>query len=152
MNEYLDDAYEELKRVDHLIYVSLKYTRTVDVLKSIIDRMINAFDFTMSALLETLKEKKKIPSYSQIPTIKCQELMQAYSQHESLGSYLDFYLLLRKLSRADYTRSNEFRRHVTMTATVDGQVIEITIDIIHEYYNKAKAFIEMVQTMIEEVS
>ena len=31
---------EELKRVDHLVYVSLKYTRTVDVIRSIIDRLI----------------------------------------------------------------------------------------------------------------
>ena len=58
--ESLDNAKEELKRVDHLIYVSLKYTRTVDVIKSIIERMINAFDFSIRAGLEYAKGKKKI--------------------------------------------------------------------------------------------
>ena len=29
MNEFIFNAREELKRVDHLIYVSLKYTRTL---------------------------------------------------------------------------------------------------------------------------
>ena len=32
MNEYLLEAREELKRLEHILYVSLKYTRTVDVL------------------------------------------------------------------------------------------------------------------------
>ncbi len=42
MLESLDLAKEEIKRADHLMYVSLKYTRTVDILKSIIERLINA--------------------------------------------------------------------------------------------------------------
>ena len=40
--ESIDKAKEELKRVDHLFFVSLKYTKTVDVIKSLIDRLINA--------------------------------------------------------------------------------------------------------------
>ena len=38
MSEYLVDSKQEINRADHLIYVSLKYTRTVDVIKSIIER------------------------------------------------------------------------------------------------------------------
>ncbi len=59
MKRSLDNALRELRKVDHLIYVSLKYTRTVDVLKHIIKRMISAFDFMMDALLINLKQKKK---------------------------------------------------------------------------------------------
>ena len=33
MKEALDNAKEELKRVDHLFYVSLKYTRTADMMR-----------------------------------------------------------------------------------------------------------------------
>ena len=41
MIESLENAKEELKRIDHLIYVTLKYTRTVDVLLSVVERMVN---------------------------------------------------------------------------------------------------------------
>ena len=41
MKDYLDDVKNEVKRVDHLIYVSLKYTRTVDVIRSVVERIIN---------------------------------------------------------------------------------------------------------------
>ena len=47
MDDALYDAEKELKRVDHLIYVSLKYTRTVDVFKNIIKRLISTIDFIM---------------------------------------------------------------------------------------------------------
>jgi hypothetical protein len=55
MKESLSEAFEELKRADHLIYVSLKYTRTVDVIKSIIERLINAYDDAIITLLDKSK-------------------------------------------------------------------------------------------------
>lgn len=44
MKEAITNAVEELKRVDHLIYVSLKYTRTVDVIRSVINRLIESYN------------------------------------------------------------------------------------------------------------
>ena len=60
MMESLNNAREEFKRCDHLLYVSLKYTRTVDVIKSLILRMLSCYDFTMDTLI--LKKKKDVPS------------------------------------------------------------------------------------------
>ena len=60
MKELLKDAKEELKRVDHLIYVSLKYTRTVDVIRNVIDRLISSFDFVADGLLQKALDEKKI--------------------------------------------------------------------------------------------
>ncbi len=60
MRESLDNAFREIRKVDHLIFVSLKYTRTVDMIKHVIKRMISSFDFMMDALLLDLKKKKRI--------------------------------------------------------------------------------------------
>ena len=61
MTDYLEDrAQDELKRVDHLIYVSLKYTRTCDVMLNAMKRMISAFELGMNDLLYHYQEKKKI--------------------------------------------------------------------------------------------
>ena len=64
---YMEEARDELKRADHLIYVSLKYTRTCDTMKNIIHRLINAYDFAITTALKKSKEDKKISS---IPTSK----------------------------------------------------------------------------------
>ena len=49
MKESFDEAIQELKRVDHLFWVSLKYTRTVDVIKHVIERLINCIGFGLEA-------------------------------------------------------------------------------------------------------
>jgi hypothetical protein len=47
-------------RVDHLIFVSLKYSRTVDVIKSVIKRLISTYEIAMKALLENALEGEKL--------------------------------------------------------------------------------------------
>ena len=60
MQDYIDDMKSELKRVDHIIYVSLKYTRTVDVIKHAIDRMISAIDFWIGEFLQKINLKNTL--------------------------------------------------------------------------------------------
>ena len=92
MNEYLDEAKEELKRADHLIFVSLKYTRTVDVLKSVIERLINSFDFGIIALVEYLKKKKKKNKvYPKATILRCDLIKEEFKDNK-INEYLDFYL------------------------------------------------------------
>ena len=58
MNEDLENAIQELKRVDHLFWVSWKYTRTFDVIRNTVERLINVYDFGLNCILEFAKEKK----------------------------------------------------------------------------------------------
>ena len=97
MEEAFRNAVEELKRVDHLIYVSLKYTRTVDVIKNTINRIINCFDFGMESLLLYAKEKKIIGDIPPIPALKCELLEKVFKNNKELLDYLKFYLELRKI-------------------------------------------------------
>jgi len=150
MNEYLDEARQELKRVDHLVYVSLKYTRTVDVLKSVVERLINAFDFAILGLLNHLKEKKKIKEFPQSSALRV-KLVEHHFSNEELNQYLNFYLLLRRLSRAEYTKREEYRRHVTMIASLDnGEIVEVNIDILKEYYDKTKLILDFITALLEK--
>ncbi|MFH1400884.1 MAG: hypothetical protein ABIH41_05155, partial [Nanoarchaeota archaeon] len=67
MKEALENAKEELKRVDHQIYVSLKYTRTVDVLINIMRRMVDAYEFMIEAALKYCVESKKMETIPESP-------------------------------------------------------------------------------------
>ena len=71
IEELGESALEELKRADHLIYVSLKYTRTVDIIKNTVRRLLSAFDIAIIQGLEYAKDYKKIPS---IPTSALQRV------------------------------------------------------------------------------
>lgn len=148
MKEALDNAKEELKRVDHLIYVSLKYTRTCDVFKNIIARLINAIDSIIIALLKYLEKKEPKLKMPSVPGIKC-KLIKEKIKDEKINELIDFYLLLRQINRASFERAREFRRHVTMSFVVNGKPMEINIDKITEYYKKTSGFLEYIGGFLE---
>ena len=144
MEDSLFEAKQELKRADHLIFVSLKYTRTVDVFKSIIQRLINVFDNLMDVLLKF--KEQEVPS---VPRVKVELVKSNYLDDETIQEFMRLYLFLRAVDRAQYDRRLEFRRHVTMTAHLDDKEVEISIDIIEEYFNRVKEFLQYVEEMIK---
>ncbi|MBI4146611.1 hypothetical protein HY489_04720 [Candidatus Woesearchaeota archaeon] len=149
VTEALQLSTQELKRADHSIAVSLKYTRTVDVIRSIVERLINTVGFALDALLAQAKENKKITEIPQVFRIKVEEAKRLYAGDKLIKDFCDFYLLLRRVHKAKFERSQEYRRHVTMTAHMDdGQSIEITIDIITDYFERTKEFLGHVHKII----
>ncbi len=147
VEESLDNAKKELRRADHLFFVSLKYTRTVDVLKSLVARLINTFQFGCATLLQKAQDEHLIEEVPDLPRVVITKLTQLYPTEE-MKNFLNFYLLLRKIDRAEFERAREFRRHVTMTAFIDDKKIEVTIDIAFDYYTKTKEFLMYIDKIV----
>lgn len=147
MKESLDQAKEELRRVDHLTYVSLKYTRTVDIILSIIERMVAAYGNIIDALLKKAKEDKKIESIPDRDFLKG-ELAKSTFEDDIIQENVNLYFLLRKLKNCEYEKSNEYRRHVTMTTEIDGKTVNVDIDAVTDYYKKIQNFIKYVEELI----
>ena len=147
--ESLQSAMQELKRADHSIAVSLKYTRTVDVIKSIIERLINTVSFAFDALLVHAKTQKRLAELPALPRQKVEQLKKLYADDRVIVDFCEFYLLLRRIDKAKFDRAQEYRRHVTMTAHLDNkESIEITIDIISDYFERTKDFLNYVSRLI----
>ncbi len=138
--DYLDDAVSEMKRVDHQVYVSLKYTRTVDVLLNIISRMIDGYEEMWNALLQYQVEQGRFEELAQAPLVKASMVLEAYDE-DIIKDNVELYLLLRKLHRSNPEREQEFRRHVTLRTVIDGREEIVNIDIITQYYHMQKEFL-----------
>lgn len=148
MNEYIHYSREELKRVDHLIYVSLKYTRTGDVLKSAINRMVSSYDYMVDGLIELLVDNESIPEPPTVPMKKISAIKEQFQEKAKLLEAMDFYMFLRKVNIAEFTSINEFRRNVTMTVRVDNEPVDVTIDVILEYYKRTMDYIDYMEELI----
>jgi hypothetical protein len=148
MIESFKQSIEEFKRVDHLYYVTLKYTRTVDVIRSVIERIISTFEYAIDAVLKCMKEEKIITEIPTNPVGKALLLKEKYEDAE-LHRYMNLYLKLRKLLREDYTKREEYRRHVTMGVVLEGEQLNIDIDLLKEYYDEVKKFLSYVKTRVE---
>lgn len=149
IQESLQESKEELKRADHLLFVSLKYTRTVDVLKSIVERLVNAYNFSIEAFLLHLQKKKKLEIPKQC-LLKA-ELLKNESADEEIKQALDFYFFLKKVEKAEFQKKQEYRRHVAMLVNIDKKPFELTIDSATEFFNKTQSFVKNVENTIKEV-
>ena len=152
MEEELEDIYQntvqEMKRIDHIIFVTLKYTRTVDVLKSIITRMIAAFDFMLDLILEQYRISGDIDSYPTSPGLKVDKIRNL-TEDDKITEMLEFYLMLRKASRSEYEVINEYKRHVGMVMQkADGSELIINIDQVTEFYYDMKKYLEYVRKYV----
>tara|TARA_Y100000310_G_scaffold282342_1_gene303461 strand:+ start:779 stop:1246 length:468 start_codon:yes stop_codon:yes gene_type:complete len=128
MNEYIEEAHEELKRLEHIIYVSLKYTRTVDVLINALNRLINIYDLIIEALLEKAREEDLIPSLPKSPALRSTKLANLYEEDPELQKFLSFYLFMRTVLNSPYTKRQEYRRHVTLIVKLDDATAEVDSD------------------------
>ncbi|MBI4151490.1 hypothetical protein HY496_00840 [Candidatus Woesearchaeota archaeon] len=144
MNEYLLEAKEELKRLEHIIYVSLKYTRTVDVIVNALHRLIGTFDLIMEAFLEKAREEGRIEAIPKSPGLRATKLRELYPEDKEIARYLEFYTFVRNLLKLPHQRKQEYRRHVGLIVDLDHAIAEINIDnlvncekFIHQFFRYA---------------
>ena len=142
MEEYLLEAREELKRLEHIIYVSLKYTRTVDVLRNALNRMVDMFDLVVFAYLEKAKEEGSSDTFPKSPALRAKIVGDMYSDDENLQKYLSFYAFMKNILKKEFKKREEFRRHVTMIVDLEKSTAEVNIDnlmncekYVHHFYN-----------------
>ena len=148
IEEHLKQARDELKRADHLIYVSLKYTRTCDVFKNCIARLIDAIDFSFTAILIQLEERGTITEIPQQARMRA-DLAKQHVRDDRILKLIEFYLFLRQINRAEFRRAREYRRHVTMTCRVDDADVEITIDNITQYYKEIREDLTYIEKYVK---
>ncbi len=144
-DDFEDHAKDELKRADHLIYVTLKYTRTVDVIKNTIKRLITALDFSIIDALNHLKAKGKIKEIPAHPTLKANLLLQALPKSKKA---IDFYNYLKRIDRAEYGKKEEYRKNVALLARESPKsTIEVNVEVLRDLFNRTVVFVNELELL-----
>ena len=151
IEEYILEGREELKRVEHIIYVSLKYTRTTDVLKGALLRFVSFFDIIVEGFSHDAVEKGKLDRVPKSPALRMKQFSEMNEDNEELRKFVVFYFFLKDLCKRDYRCINEYRRHVGMVFNLDNNSsIIINIDNLetceyyaYKFYDFAKRYLGM---------
>ncbi len=149
IDDFLSDPKEELKRADHSIYVTLKYTRTTDVIKNTIKRLISAFELATHRMLITLQKHKKIPEVPPTPRKQAEEMLRAMPKWKD---YLRLYEKLVKIDQAPFTKKEEYRKNVALIAQVTPEVKEeVNIEALRQFFQKTVEYVELAQMVRNEL-
>nr|MBA4405307.1 hypothetical protein [Nanoarchaeum sp.] len=140
----IEEAREEIKRADHLIYVSLKYTRTCDIILNIFKRLIAAHEFAIDSSLEFFKNQKK--SKVIVPDSKTSKAELLLKLKKEYKPHINAYFLMKKIENSDFGRREEYRKHVTMISRIEpDKNFEIDVPKVMEFFEKTKEFVSLVE-------
>lgn len=141
----MEKIIKEKISADHLLYVSLKYTKTCDVIINLLLRWKNMIEFAMDVLIERAKKLKKWKPVHDAPRAKLLQLKQVYSSDKLISDTLDLYELFRDIEQLDKIREHEFRKGVNLKVYYKGQSIDINLDKLKEYADVLERFISVLR-------
>ncbi len=142
--DHVETAEEQLKRADHLVYVSLKYTRTCDVMKNAISRMIAAYEFSMLNFLEHKRREKEI---AEVPlSVKERALLVGKTLGNPVKKFMALYKLLKEIDKAEYTSHDEFRKNVTLRVKLKKPT-DIKVEDLYKYLENTKEFVAFMKNI-----
>ena len=144
----MDRIIQEKISADHLFYVSLKYTKTADVILNLLSRWQNMIDLSLDKLLEKAKKEKKIKTIPIAPVPKIQELKKIYKRDKEILDTLELYEFFKKVPNLQKSKENEFRKNVTLRVVDKGKEIEINMDKLKEYAVIIESFINKIKQLL----
>lgn len=126
---------------DHLLYVSLKYTKTCDVIINLLLRWKIMIDLGIEMLIEKAKKEKKWKATFEAPRAKLVQLMKMYANEPIVAKTMELYELFRDIEKLEKVRENEFRKGVNLKVKYRGQTININLETLKEYSQILEKFI-----------
>ena len=144
-DDFLKVGKEQLKRVEHLVYVTLKYTRTVDVLINVLLRMIEAYDALINAFL--MIQGVDNNDLSKIPVLEKVKKIEEKNDDPQVKENMGIYVLIRKIVKSkNIEKHHEYRRPVALTTIVQEQEVKVDIDLVTYYYAVLMSFYKLIET------
>jgi hypothetical protein len=137
----MEKIIKEKISADHLLYVSLKYTKTCDVIVNLLLRWRIMIEMAMEVLVDNAKKQKKWKPIPNAPRAKLVQLKKIYASDPVISETLNLYELFRDIESLDKVRENEFRKGVNLRVNYRGEVVNINLDKLKEYAAILERFI-----------
>ncbi len=137
----MEEIIQEKISADHLLYVSLKYTKTCDVILNLILRWRKMIETSINELLKRAKTKKKISAVPTNPVGKIEAIRKLFKKDKDFLEVTDMYEMFRKIEELRKERIGEFRKNVTLKVFYKGEEININLEKLKIYADKLEKFI-----------
>lgn len=137
----MDRIIQEKISADHLLYVSLKYTKTCDVIINLIRRWSRMIDTSIEAILEHAFKKKKIKEIPAAPVGKMEAMKKLFSKNKDMLEVLEMQEMFKKIDELRKERIGEFRKNVNLRIFYRGKEINVNLEQLKEYSSNLEKFI-----------
>lgn len=144
----MEDIIQEKISADHLLYVSLKYTKTCDVIINLLIRWRKMIETSIIEILKHAKKRKKISAIPSNPIGQIEAVRKLFKKDPNFQEIMDMYEMFRKIEELRKERIGEFRKNVTLKVFYLGDEININLDKLKSYAEKLEKFISTVKQFL----
>ena len=144
----MEDIIKEKISADHLLYVSLKYTKTCDVINNLLLRWRRLIEVSIEDILKHAKKKKKISSIPSNPMSKVDAIKKIFKNNPEVMTVMEMYEMLRKLEDLRKERIGEFRKNVTLKIMYQGKDIDVNLEKLKEYANNLENYVNFAKKFL----
>lgn len=141
----IEEIIKEKTSADHLLYVSLKYTKTCDVILNLIARWKSLIELSFDALLTNLVENERIPAMPESPKQRIEFIRTHFKKSVEIQNVVPLYIFFKRIPELDKTRSGEFRKNVNLKIIEPTKTTDINMDKLTEYNDIVDKFITEVK-------
>jgi hypothetical protein len=145
-----EEIIKEKTSADHLLYVSLKYTKTCDVILNLIARWKNLMEVCFDRLLEFYVEKGKVPAKPISPKQRIEFMKLYFKKNESIQSAIPLYIFFKRIPDLHKTREGEFRKNVNLKIIEMSKTTEINMEKLGEYAGVIEDFVDEVKKILAD--
>jgi len=144
----MDNIIKEKISADHLLYVSMKYTKTCDVMVNLLLRWKSMIEMSIDEMLEYSKKKKKIKKIPGAPRQKVELVREIFKKEKVVIETLTLYDVFKNIETLEKNKEFEFRKNVNLKVTYKGEVININLDKLKEYSEILERFISYLKQFL----
>ena len=144
----IEEIIKEKTSADHLLYVSLKYTKTCDVILNLLARWKSLVEISFDAILEKKVEDGKIPAMPESPKQRIEFIRKYFKKSDEIQDVVPLYIFFKRVPDLGKTRSGEFRKNVNLKIVGPKNTTDINMEKLGEYYEIVEKFIVEVKKIL----
>jgi len=141
----LEQIIKEKTSADHLLYVSLKYTKTCDVILNLIKRWSVMMGASVDGLLAQAKKNKKLKVIPAAPRQKIELVKKTFKNSPEIMTIMELYEFFKRVDNLPRKREFEFRKNVRLVVNDKGKEVIIDLEKLKEYSKNLDIFIEYIK-------
>lgn len=143
-----EEIIKEKTSADHLMFVSLKYTKTCDVILNLLARWKSLIERSFDAILQEGCDSGSIACMHNTPKQRIEFVKKYFAKNKAVQDVVPLYIFFKRVPDLAVCRSGEFRKNVNLKVKMPNGDVDINMEMLSSYYDTVERFMEEVKKIL----
>ena len=133
--EQLISLRRHLNSIEHMIYVSCKFTRTTEMLRKVMETIVVGYEGFFAVAYSTFVDQDE---FGDSPVVHKVSILSDSLAARGINIDLSDYFLLKRLLMSEFDSIGEYRKNLCMVSYIDGEEYVINMSKLLDFFDNLK--------------